>query len=45
MGIAGTGNGADTAAIVLPTNAQTFFDLKFLEIVCWPSPNHPTFAR
>jgi hypothetical protein len=45
MGIAGTGNGSDTAAIVLPTNAQTFFDLKFLEIVCWPSPNHPGFNK
>jgi len=41
MAIAGTGRGADTAAVVLPTNAQTFFDLKIIEIVCRPSPEHP----
>ncbi len=45
MAIAGTGRGADTAAIVLPTNAQNFFDLKILEIVCRPSPEHPAFAE
>ena len=45
MGIAGTSNGSDTAAIILPTNTQTFFELKFLEIVCWPSPNHPAFNK
>jgi hypothetical protein len=43
MGIAGTGQGADTAAVILPTNAQTFFDLKILEIVCRPAPEHPAF--
>jgi hypothetical protein len=43
MGIAGTGHGADTAAVVLPTNAQTFFDLRILEIVCRPAPEHPIF--
>jgi len=41
MAIAGSGRGADTAVVLLPTNAQTFFDLKFLEIVCRPSPEHP----
>jgi hypothetical protein len=41
MAIAGTGGGADTAAILKPTNAQTFFDLRFLEIVCMPAPGHP----
>jgi len=41
MAIAGTGQGADTAAVVLPTNAQTFFDLKIIEVVCRPSPEHP----
>jgi hypothetical protein len=41
MAIAGSGRGADTAAILYPTNAQTFFDLKFVEIVCMPSPGHP----
>jgi len=41
MGVAGSGRGADTAVVVLPTHAQSFFDLKFLEIVCRPSPRHP----
>jgi hypothetical protein len=41
LAIAGTGSGADTAAILLPTNAQTFFDLRFLEIICMPTPGHP----
>ena len=43
MAVAGSGRGADTAAVLLPTNAQTFFDLKILEIVCRPSPDHPVF--
>jgi hypothetical protein len=43
MAIAGSGRGADTAAVVLPTNAQTFFDLKIVEIICRPSPDHPGF--
>ena len=41
IAVAGTGRGADTAAILKPTNAQTFFDLRFLEIICMPSPDHP----
>ncbi len=41
MAIAGTGSGADTAAVLCPTHAQTFFDLAFVEIVCMPSPRHP----
>jgi hypothetical protein len=40
LAIAGTGRGADTAAILQPTNAQTFFDLRFLEIICMPAPEH-----
>lgn len=44
MAIAGSGRGADTAAVLYPTNAQTFFDLKFVEIVCMPSPGHPGFS-
>ena len=43
MIVAGTGKGADTAAVVLPTNAQSFFDLKIVEIVCRPAPEHPAF--
>lgn len=41
IAIAGTGRGADTAVILKPANAQTFFDLRFLEILCMPSPGHP----
>ena len=41
MCIAGTDHGADTAAVILPSNAQSFFDLKMVEIVCRPSPAHP----
>lgn len=41
IAIAGTGNGADTAAVLKPANAQTFFDLRFLEIICMPAPGHP----
>ena len=45
MAIGGSGRGADTASVVLPTNAQTFFDLKVPEIVCRPSPAHPLAAQ
>jgi hypothetical protein len=41
IAIAGTGRGADTAAVLKPVNAQAFFDLRFLEIICMPSPGHP----
>lgn len=41
VAIAGTGRGADTAAILKPANAQTFFDLRFMEILCMPAPGHP----
>jgi hypothetical protein len=41
IAIAGTGRGADTAVVLKPANAQTFFDLRFLEIICMPSPEHP----
>lgn len=41
--IAGSSRGADTAVILIPTNAQTFFELKPLEIICMPSPQHPVF--
>lgn len=34
--IAGTANGADTALVVKPANAQTFFDLEIREILCKP---------
>jgi hypothetical protein len=41
IAVAGTGRGADTAAVLKPANAQTFFDLRFLEIICMSSPGHP----
>ncbi len=43
LAIAGTGQGADTAVILYPTHAQTFFDLEFTEIICMPAPRHPAF--
>ncbi len=36
LSIGGTGSGADTAAVLQPTNAQTFFDLRVLEILAKP---------
>jgi len=36
IAIAGTGKGADTAVVLKPANAQTFFDLQVLEILCKP---------
>ncbi len=36
MAIAGTGRGADTVVVLTPTNAQTFFDLRFMEILAKP---------
>jgi uncharacterized protein len=44
IAIAGTGSGADTAAVLRPANAQAFFDLRFLEIICMPSPGHRLHA-
>lgn len=43
IAVAGTGRGSDTAVILQPTHAQTFFDLCFLEIICMPAPGHPGF--
>jgi hypothetical protein len=37
IAVAGTGRGADTAAVILAANAQDFFDLRVLEILCMPS--------
>jgi hypothetical protein len=36
IAIAGTSKGADTAVVLTPANAQTFFDLEVLEILCKP---------
>ncbi|MHB8926465.1 MAG: pyruvate kinase alpha/beta domain-containing protein [Bacillota bacterium] len=34
--VAGTGRGADTAVVMLPSHAKTFFDTICLEIICKP---------
>jgi hypothetical protein len=44
IAIAGTGRGADTAAVLKPANAQTFFELCFVEIICMPAPAHPAVS-
>ena len=36
IAIAGTGKGADTAVVLKPANAQAFFDLRVLEVLCKP---------
>ncbi|MBU0491965.1 MAG: hypothetical protein KKA73_26660 [Chloroflexi bacterium] len=36
IAIGGTGRGADTALVLTPANAQTFFDLRIHEIICKP---------
>lgn len=36
IAIAGTGRGADTAVVLVPANAQSFFDMRILEILCKP---------
>jgi hypothetical protein len=36
VAVAGTGRGADTAVVLSPTNAQTFFDIRIHEILCKP---------
>ena len=36
IAIGGTGRGADTAVVVRAANAQDFFDLRILEIICKP---------
>ncbi len=45
IAVGGSGRGADTAAILLPTHAQTFFDLRFVEIICMPAPGHPQLGN
>lgn len=36
IAIGGSGRGADAAAVILAANAQDFFDLRVLEILCKP---------
>jgi hypothetical protein len=41
IAIAGTGGGSDTAVVLRPTNAQTFFDMRIMEILCRPRLDPP----
>jgi hypothetical protein len=41
IAIAGTGRGADTAVVLRPANAQTFFDMRIMEILCKPRFDPP----
>jgi len=36
IAIGGSSRGADTAVVVLPANAQSFFDLRVMEVLCKP---------
>jgi len=36
IAIGGTGRGCDTAVVLLPANAQTFFDMRIMEVLCKP---------
>lgn len=36
IAIGGTGRGADTAVVLQPANAQSFFDLRIMEVLCKP---------
>jgi hypothetical protein len=36
IAIGGTGRGADTAVVLTPANAQSFFDLRVMEILAKP---------
>jgi hypothetical protein len=36
IAIAGTSRGADTAVVLRPANAQTFFDMRVMEVLCKP---------
>jgi hypothetical protein len=36
IAIAGTGQGADTAVVLTPANAQQFFDLRIMEVLAKP---------
>jgi hypothetical protein len=36
ISVGGTGEGADTAVVLLPANTQDFFDLQVREIICKP---------
>jgi len=37
IAIGGTGRGMDTAVVLRPANAQSFFDLRIMEVLCKPA--------
>lgn len=41
--ITGTNVGADTAVVMVPSHAQTFFNCRVVEIICMPAPAHPGY--
>jgi len=41
IAIAGTGRGVDTAVVLRPANAQAFFDMRIMEILCKPRLDLP----
>jgi hypothetical protein len=41
IAIAGTGRGANTAVVLRPANAQTFFDMRIMDILCKPRFDWP----
>jgi uncharacterized protein len=45
IAIGGTGKGADSATVILAANAQDFFDLRVLEIICKPRQGGRPQAR
>jgi len=45
IAIAGTGRGADTAVVLRPANAQTFFDMRIMVILCKPGSLRPASAH
>ncbi len=36
VALGGTGGGADTAVVLLPSNTHRFFDMRIREIICKP---------
>ncbi len=41
LSMAGSSQGLDTAIVIQPAYSHTFFDIKFVELICIPSPLHP----
>ena len=43
IAVSGTHRGADTAALMIPANTFDFFNIQFLELICMPAAQHPSF--